>query len=147
MLAVIQVGIDQNMLNEDDFIELYKYRLSLIPAIGYSPIGFYEYINNVNATRSRSIYELRSMGIRGSIRARYNNEIDYLTPDYRQYLYKVDNKCKLCGFIIVNIRYATIDHIVERCRGGSAGIENQQLAHPWCNVLKSANSNKKSPTP
>jgi hypothetical protein len=109
MLAVIQVGIDQNMISEREFIELFRYELYLIP-VGYANrYDFETYIRVVGRLRSSLIRDLRVHGVKGNIRARYNDSLEYLIPNYKKYLYKIDNKCKLCGFIIYDIRYATID--------------------------------------
>ena len=41
--------------------------------------------------------------------------------------------CGICGDDIVRLKYATLDHIIPKSRGGSDDITNLQLAHEWCN--------------
>ncbi|MYB40404.1 HNH endonuclease [Candidatus Saccharibacteria bacterium] len=42
------------------------------------------------------------------------------------------NRCAICG-AAVHFRSITVDHIIRRSDGGSADMDNAQLAHPYCN--------------
>jgi len=131
-------------MSKDEFVELFKYRLALIPVGKPTREGFDRYMNEVSYMRSYSVYQLRQLGLRGWERARYNNAVHHLVPDWKMYLYKINKNCQLCGFPIATLKEATIDHIQPRAEGGGRGIYNQQLAHGYCNVLKSADFNKKT---
>jgi 5-methylcytosine-specific restriction endonuclease McrA len=49
---------------------------------------------------------------------------------------QLDKKqCYLCGEHLV-YKEASVDHIIPRCKGGSDGYDNLQLAHVRCNQLK-----------
>lgn len=51
----------------------------------------------------------------------------------------IDSKgavCALCGKPITNMKDCTIDHIIPISKGGLTTIENCQLAHRKCNLIR-----------
>lgn len=44
--------------------------------------------------------------------------------------------CALCGKPITNMKDCTIDHIIPISKGGLTTIENCQLAHRKCNLIR-----------
>lgn len=54
----------------------------------------------------------------------------------RKRLLRKSNVCALCGGQIINMKDATIDHIVPISRGGGDEIANLQVAHLKCNLEK-----------
>jgi 5-methylcytosine-specific restriction endonuclease McrA len=131
-------------MTKEEFKELFRYKFWLIPAGEETPEDFIRYIREAAVLRSQLIIQLRYLGLPGWKRAQYNDALEHLIPDYKQYLYKISPDCRLCNYPIVHVDQATIDHIVARADGGCKGIANQQLAHPWCNVAKGSDFNKRT---
>ena len=44
--------------------------------------------------------------------------------------------CAICGKPITNMKDCTIDHIIPISKGGLTTIENCQLAHRKCNLIR-----------
>ncbi|MBR2543061.1 HNH endonuclease [Candidatus Saccharibacteria bacterium] len=53
-----------------------------------------------------------------------------------QLLWERGKKCGICGGEITSFDDLTVDHIFPIARGGKNVIENCQLAHKKCNVIK-----------
>ena len=47
--------------------------------------------------------------------------------------------CGICGEPITNMKDCTIDHIIPISKGGLTTLENCQLAHQRCNLMKGDN--------
>ena len=127
-----------------DFVEEFKYQLALLPCAEPNRQCFDEYRRKASTLRSQMINILRWKSVPGWQRAEYNRALGMYMPDYKRYLFKLDPRCQLCNYPILSSREATIDHIIPLAEGGGRGIDNQQLAHAPCNVLKSADFNHKS---
>jgi 5-methylcytosine-specific restriction endonuclease McrA len=56
----------------------------------------------------------------------------------KKYLSKRDGKfCGICRRPVMRIHDMTIDHIIEKSKGGTNDISNLQIAHAECNFKKS----------
>ena len=54
----------------------------------------------------------------------------------KQLINSKGNVCALCGKPITNMKDCTIDHIIPISKGGLTTIENCQLAHRECNLIR-----------
>lgn len=125
-------------LTKEEFISQFKLDYALLIKDETIMSSYDSYCESVAFLRSKSIQRLRSLGIRAPVREIYNNAIQGLAETtHRKYLFHLDPRCGICGYIIANIREATIDHIYPRAHGGANALENKQLAHEKCNVMKS----------
>lgn len=123
-------------MSREDFIELYKYKLSLMGGDAYAMQDFEHFIQSVAVLRSYMIMKLKLLNIPGYERARYNNLLDRYNPGHRQYLYYKKPICGLCQLPIITIDEATIDHKIPISKGGDNTLENKQIAHGKCNSFK-----------
>ena len=57
----------------------------------------------------------------------------------RQLIARDGAVCAICGKPITNMKDCTIDHIVPISKGGQTTVDNCQLAHFKCNVMKGNN--------
>jgi hypothetical protein len=55
----------------------------------------------------------------------------------KKMLFDADQTCKLCGNQITMIDDAEVDHIIPFAKGGRTEMSNAQLAHRFCNRVKS----------
>lgn len=91
----------------------------------------------VRRLRSDAIHELKLMGMPGWMRAEYNELLSGNSKyGYKEYMFFKDPTCRLCRYPIADLEETTIDHIVPKAIGGENSVENYQLAHGRCNVLK-----------
>lgn len=51
-------------------------------------------------------------------------------------LKKQSNLCSVCGEAFIRIAPPTIDHIIPSCGGGSDNLDNLQVVHMVCNMIK-----------
>lgn len=54
----------------------------------------------------------------------------------RQLINSKGNICALCGKPIEDMKECTIDHIIPVSKGGLTTVENCQLAHRKCNLVR-----------
>ena len=60
----------------------------------------------------------------------------HLTPDdVETKIHAQDGACGICGGLLGEKVH--LDHIVPLSKGGPSTYENMQVAHPWCNLIKS----------
>ena len=50
--------------------------------------------------------------------------------------FEAAHKCPLCGGLIQVEKSVSYDHVNPKSRGGSGGLANVQMTHPYCNSLK-----------
>lgn len=125
-------------LTKEDFI--LKFKLEYALAVGDSAVmeSYESYCAAISKLRSESIKYLRGLGLPSEFRITCNDAIQGLAEtSHRKYLFHKDPHCGICGYVIVSIEDATIDHIYPRSLGGLNEFENKQIAHGRCNVKKS----------
>lgn len=76
------------------------------------------------------------------VKKQWKNELDMDLKEQnyfrsiKMHLLRQTNACGICGKSIINLKEATIDHIIPLSKGGHSGLSNLQLAHEKCNLLK-----------
>lgn len=122
---------------EQDIKDAYLYQLALLKTDPHIMSSYGRYYKAAVQARSALIRELRFKGVSGVLRAEMNTVLDKHVPDYKDYLWAKDPTCQLCYVRIETRKDATLDHIFPKSKGGTSEIENLQLAHGRCNVMKS----------
>lgn len=125
-------------LTKEEFISKFKFDYAM--AVGDQKVmeTYESYCETISKLRSDSVKWLRGLGIDGRTRIKYNDGIQRLAEtSHRKYLFHKDPTCGICGYVIVKIEDATIDHIHPRAHGGENAFYNKQIAHGRCNVKKS----------
>lgn len=131
----------------EDYIEYFRYQLFLLPTGDETPEGFLDYYNRVAQLKSETIRRMKYNGYPGKSRAIVNNILQKYNPNWNSYQYKISKDCRICHGIIYERQYITSDHIHCRADGGPNTIDNQQIAHAFCNVKKDSDFNKRLRNP
>jgi hypothetical protein len=125
-------------ITKEEFIERFKLSYSLAVKDERVMQSYESYCQVVSRIRSDAVAYLKGIGVHGDLRSLYNDSIQRLSEtSHRKYLFHKDPTCGICGFLIDKIEDATIDHVHPRAHGGPNALENKQIAHGKCNVLKS----------
>lgn len=125
-------------LSKEDFIQKFKLSYALAVRDDAVMATYESYSMAIAKLRRDCVQYLRSVGVPGQLRSKYNDSIQRLAEtSHRKYLFHKDPTCGICGFLIERIEDATIDHIHPRSKGGANAFENKQIAHGACNVKKS----------
>lgn len=67
---------------------------------------------------------------------------DVKSAAYLQTALETAPKCCVCGGYLYVLKSVSYDHVLPKSKGGSGGVENIQLLHPFCNTgVKGADTN------
>ncbi len=127
-----------NRITKEEFVQQFKLDYALAVSDPRVMETYESYCLTISTVRRDAIRKLKALNVPGYVRIQYNDAVQRLAEtSHRKYLFHKDPTCQICFYLIERIEDATIDHIYPVSRGGKNALENKQIAHGKCNVLKS----------